>query len=945
MLNKRTELHAVIYTYKPHIFGITEIYPKNRRCNIQDAEFHISGYNLFKYRKPGSGLGVAIYVKETIPAEPVSIPGDHSNTESIWCSIKPDGARQLLVGCIYRSPSSPDVSNSELNSLIKSAANLHYDDICIMGDFNYPEIDWPAAAPPQNPDHIASRFYDVTVNECYLTQHICQPTHHRGNQRPTLIDLLFTSDADDVIQTGIDSLQHLPGLGLSHHDVILFTLSTQVSYKSKPITRVMYDDGDYNAIRSELSAIDWATIHTMDIQNAWSFIKQRLSDSVNRHIPRKTFDPSRPRRPNWMDSDVLLKVKQKRTAFRKRRESTAAHERWKKARNDAKRAVRDAKLKFERSLAEKINDNPKAFFAYANSKLKPKPGIPDLKTRDGTPVANDQAKAELLNDYFASVFTAESNNPPLPDPGHRFQASLINVDFNPEELTKKLKALNPSKSPGLDNLHPRVLGEVADVIATPLAHLFKKSFESGQLPEDWKEALVTPIFKKGSKSDPANYRPVSLTPVLCKIMESFVRDAILKFMLYNQVISEHQHGFIPKRSCSTQLLEVLESWTCSIEQEHSVDAIYLDFSKAFDTVPHQRLANKLDALGIRGNCLAWVKSFLADRRQCVKVNGMASGWKPVSSGIPQGSVLGPMLFIAFINDLPDVVSECHIKLFADDAKLYTNVDSADDAAKLQNDLNHMVEWSNTWLLRFNASKCKVMHFGRRNQHFDYSMSSQTLESSRCEKDLGVWINTELTAEDHIKTVVSKANQLMGMIKRSFTLRDAATLGTLFKSIVRPHLEYGFSVWWPNTLKQNTMIEKVLRNATRLVPTLAGLSYPERLRELGIPSMIYRRYRGDIVQVYKYLHGLYDVKNIPLNPLRTNTSNLYALRGHNLYLSKSNNTKSVRRNFFSQRVVNHWNALPSDIVNAPTLGTLKARLDRYRSAYKYSVDPPPVKPGQ
>ncbi len=328
-----------------------------------------------------------------------------------------------------------------------------------------------------------------------------------------------------------------------------------------------------------------------------------------------------------------------------------------------------------------------------------------LQREDGTLATDDSEKAEMLIQFFSSVLTIEDTTDiPNLTPGQKSEGKSIS-DFIilESQVETKLKNLNPNKSPGPDGLYPRVLQELSEELAHPLAILFNKSRECGKLPQEWKLAEITPIFKKGNKASTNNYRPVSLTCILCKVMESFVRDAIQYHM-------EMSTWFQKGKSCMTQLLDVMNNFCNYIEEGKPFDVIYLDFKKAFDSVPHERLLVKLKAYGIDGEIFLWIRDFLSNRLQYVKVGKEYSSTMKVTSGIPQGSILGPILFLIFINDLPACV-ESICQIFADDTKVYN---SCDNSTILQEDVDALQQWSYEWQLFFNCTKCKCIHYGKNN---------------------------------------------------------------------------------------------------------------------------------------------------------------------------------------------------------------------------------------
>ena len=315
----------------------------------------------------------------------------------------------------------------------------------------------------------------------------------------------------------------------------------------------------------------------------------------------------------------------------------------------------------------------------------------------------DKERANILNNYFASVFTKEKDENLSHFEERYITHPLEELEITNETVEKSLSSMKAEKSQGPDMIHPRILKETSSQIIEQLTKLFRQSLDEAKLPEDWKKANVTALFKSGERKLPENYRPISLTSVVCKLMERIIRNKIVDHMESNNLFAKQQHGFRAGRSCTTQLLEFMEEVTEAIDRGEEVDVIYLDFANAFDKVPHKRLLSKLKGYGIKGKIYDWIKDFLSNRKQQVVINGKFSHWIRVTSGIPQGSVLGPILFLIFINDLPDVLN-CCMKLFADDAKLYMPIINCHDEEILQQNLDNSDIWAEIWDMDFNTKK-------------------------------------------------------------------------------------------------------------------------------------------------------------------------------------------------------------------------------------------------
>ena len=395
-------------------------------------------------------------------------------------------------------------------------------------------------------------------------------------------------------------------------------------------------------------------------------------------------------------------------------------------------------------------------------------------------------------------------------------------------------------------------------------------------------------------------------------------------MNQNKLFSECQHGFRSHRSCITQLLEVMEDVTKAVENKEPIDMIYLDFKKAFDSVPHERLLTKLAAYGITGPILCWIRDFLSERKQRVRVGKCYSKKADFLSGVPQGSILGPILFTVFINDLPDCVQNI-CKVFADDTKIYGNPHKSDT---LQEDLNKLQLWSETWNLYFNASKCKVLHIGKQNPEIDYTMKSndEDIVISKCaeEKDLGVVFDKNLSFDNHIENAIKKANRVLSVIKRTFTYLDKEMFLNLYKALVRPLVEYGNTIWFPTLKRQSSALEKVQRRATKLVKEVNHLPYAARLSALDLPSLKSRRTRGDLIQTFKIINHFDDLDYTNFFTL----SSVDKTRNANTKIFIEYCRTHKRKFCFSKRVPSLWNRLPNHIKMAQNVNIFKNLIDKH-----------------
>lgn len=371
----------------------------------------------------------------------------------------------------------------------------------------------------------------------------------------------------------------------------------------------------------------------------------------------------------------------------------------------------------------------------------------------------------------------------------------------------------------------------------------------------------------------------------------------------------------------TNLLDFLEEVQEGLDEGSPVDIIYLDFAKAFDKVPHMRLIKKIAACGIGGAMLKWIEAWLHRRRQKVGIKGKFSNWIDVTSGVPQGSVLGPLLFLIYINDIDDgLVSK--ISKFADDTKLCRKITDEGEAGKLRDDLQKMYQWSIDWQMLFNLDKCAVVHMGSKNREYNYEMGGQALKNSEEERDLGVIIHRSGKPSRQCTEAAKKGNRALGMIKRTIINKEKDIILRLYKALVRPHLEYCVQAWNPSLRKDIDQLEAVQRRATKLIKGLRKLPYEDRLRSCKLTTLEIRRRRGDLIETYKILTGKED---IPPDRFFT-MANYERTRGHHLKLYKER-TGTVKQASFGERIVDYWNELDERAVSATTTDQFKRELSK------------------
>ena len=516
-----------------------------------------------------------------------------------------------------------------------------------------------------------------------------------------ILDLILTTNPALV-----QSVSTHPGI--SDHSILTFTLDANLKAPTKPPRKIyQFDKADPQQLSKAAEEFSNLFLQSdpekRSVESNWSIIANFLTKLMSELVPTK-MSKGRKHLP-WVSISIKRQMRKRDRLFQKahRQSCPRAWREYRQFRNQVAKMVHKARCDYINNvIGASLQENPKSFWSYIKTCRSDHIGIPSLRTSTKLCATAAPEKAESLNDYFQFVFTQEHPHP-LPNKGPSPYPTIGHLHIHRPGVVKQLKNINPAKASGPDELPPKLLKLVAHEIAPALSFIFQQSYNCGVVPTQWRQALVAPIHKSGLKSDPSNYRPISLTCICCKVMEHIVLSDLSKHLAANNILTEDQHGFRQRLSTTTQLTSVVHDWSSILQKCSQVDIVFLDFQKAFDRVPHQRLRSKLENYGVIRDSQAWIMSLLCNRKQAVVVDGSRSSWSDVTSGVPQGSSIGPTLFLLYINDIQDNI-QSPMKLFADDCAIYREICKEDDHQALQRDLQCLSTWSSDWLMNFNIKK-------------------------------------------------------------------------------------------------------------------------------------------------------------------------------------------------------------------------------------------------
>ena len=930
--------------------------------HIRDAQLYIEGFNISRCdRGNRGGGGVLLYSHRNYLLSEECKKYDDSYCLALFVKFS---CLKLGVCVVYRPPDAPkEKFQGALKFVQKCIEDLDGTfQVSVVGDFNFPDIDWQTervlsgqTVQSQDSAHDFLRF----LNSNFMNQYVDRPTRDSN-----ILDL-FCTDNPSLVQ----SLSVSPA-ELSDHSLVSVLISIPVTeLDSIQIGRAM-DDGfasldfskaDYAGISEVIGSVDWNYLEGQHcLQDYPSVFTKKLLEICRQFVPikNKRSNSGLSRRPREVNA---LRRRRKRI----QRKILLLGEQTDGPRYaDLQRKILDLNLKIrdayqreldrkENVVIEKIKLNPKVFYSYAKSHSVVRSDIAMLRDEEGSLLVQPQQIAAALQRHFSSVYSdpnSEAVEPPQFDtPQIEHEMRDFDLDFTVEDVEAAIKELKSNSAPGADGVPAVLLKNCAHALSIPLTSMWRRSLREGVVPEFYKMSLVSPLHKKGDKITPGNYRPVSLTSHIVKVFERVLKKILVNYFESNFLISSNQHGFRSGRSTLTQLLahvdDILTGWCKGLDS----DCIYLDYAKAFDKVDHALLVRKLECYSVHPVVLKWIGSFLSERKQTVVVNGIRSSEEPVLSGVPQGSVLGPILFIVFINDLGSVVThESTVRFFADDTRISRHIACVSDHDALQDDVLSIIGWAKRNNMQLHEQKFELLvHRADPTSSLDcmpftselysYEVSEEVLLSPMTElRDLGVRVSADLSWKSHISSVVSKGRSFAAWVLSVFRSREPEVMMTLYKTYVRSQLEYCSLLWHPQSIEDINVIEGVQRTFTSRIAGMGHMNYWERLKVLNLMSLQRRRERFIVITMWKLCNGFVpnDLK-IQFRPIDRTGIKAKLPRYPRGCRSRVLTQYDASFAYIGPKL---WNVLPKELNMVGELGKFKSRLTKFLLSLP---DKPPV----
>lgn len=781
-------------------------------------------------------------------------------SECVWIEIKASDGFNYLIGTYYFPPLFDETTFIEHFESLGKQIDFDKFRVQIYGDFNLPGVEWSLQALNNNTLTARKAFSLLSFINLSGLEQLNSIPNCAGN----ILDLVLSNvhilslclASDPLVQ--VDKFH--PPL------IVQLSLPWKSRISSKPLA-YSFLKGDYLGLYKYIETFDWSNVLAMsDVDRATETLTTIVKDAIDTFVPKRSTKPSK--YPEWFSRDLKCYLVKKEHFHRlyKKCGSSLMYTKFSLFRALAKKLFKRDKRMHLDSVENSLFRRPKTFWKFTKQHTRDVSPIICLRAcSDNAPgyVSSPHEVADVFVDYFAKCFS-DNQQSVLPEDKelicHDFLSSIRVDSLDIAEAIRKLK---PKFSSGVDGVPGFVIKGCGQLFIPILKHIFNMSLSSGVFPSLWKKAVVVPILKGGDASVVANYRPVSLLCAFSKVFEIVVHSRMTFY--FRQKITPLQHGFLKGRSVETNLCTFLDYCVPFVLNREQVDAIYFDLSKAFDKVSHVLLLSKLHLYGVCTELCNWFKSYLSFRSNSVRVADSYSKEFFSISGVPQGSILGPLLFSIFINDIASCVKNVELLLFADDIKLFKSVHCHLDCDLIQHDVSNIAQWCKQNQLFLNPLKTKVISLCRRRAIINntYHLEGNPIERVSIVRDLGVFIDCGLTFKNHVSFVVSSAMKVLGVISRlTKHFKKPHCSIHLFQSLVVSRLEFASVIWNSISVTQALIIERVQKRFVRIVydrwiGRRVYYDYECLLNRFSLKLLSHRRTVLDLVFLHKIINGAID----------------------------------------------------------------------------------------
>lgn len=948
----RTKSHELLSNVLHNDYDIICLTESWLNDSFYSSEYFDSRYEVYRCDRDASahgcsrGGGVVVAVRRELcpsaqPAWCAPPPADE-----LWVSIPMRGRTSrptcgsahepafLHIACTY-IPHSPR-HEYFLNSFYDRTVNLIHsnsDDVfLIVGDFNVSNANWQYNHDFQTMTVQPSSDALTILTTDFINLSLLSQYNGEFNMNNRILDLILCTKLCNVMASNSPLVTED-----RHHKAldIYLPIYLPASLKQNNLKKKMYFSADFESIKNGLDSVDWdiAFSGCKDVDTMLTVFYNLLNDLIDKYVPVRTqFNTQK--YPPWYSRPLVKLSNEKRKYHRKWKiyGNQADYRMFSLLRSRLRKLETDTYHKYLAFSEERIRENPDFFWSYVKSK-KQSEELPQRMIYGNNIFSTGTDICNAFNDFFQSAFVNTSNDDINVDvrTENSHLIDLGNVVLEETTILKLLEQVDVHKGSGSDGIHPILIANCAKELLKPVHIIFQTSLNSGVFPNLWKRALITPIPKNKQKEQITQYRPISKLCILGKILEKIVTSQ-LSFAIRHQ-ISDKQHGFIKARSVDSNMVTFVDFVLNAMDRDMQVDAVYTDFSKAFDKISHNLLIRKLWRVGVHGNLLRWLESYIRNRSQAVCAKGYCSSFLPIPSGVPQGSHLGPVLFSIYINDLQDYLQNCDHLQYADDTKIFRIIRNQDDCLGLQSDLDALNKYCIENQLFLNTDKCHVITFTRKSApiSFNYMLNDTNLKRVDSTRDLGIIMDSKLTFGLHFDSIIQRSFRNLGFINRiTKPFKKIITLKILYFSFVRSILDFGSVVWNPHFKQDIDKIEKVQRKFIKLLnfrSNCSNESYEESLKKHKLLTLQNRRKQFDLIFLHKILNCHIDSPTLlsRINFITKTRLPARSSRSIQMFVPPRSRKKYTRNNFFTRCLTMYNNEFSSIDLFDNSLNRVKSKV--------------------